>query len=87
MSSLKRMHDHCFSLQDKLTRKNRYNTTYSSWKFENPPEIHNREAEITADWESLGTLSVNKKVPPLSLLFLMHFLIISTGNLGGRPCT
>jgi hypothetical protein len=40
----------------------RYSTTYSTWQFETPTEVTEREAAVDADWETLSSLSLSKKV-------------------------
>jgi len=39
----------------------KYETSYSSWKFETPPEIHSRETAIDEKWKLLSELSAEKK--------------------------
>lgn len=39
----------------------KYETQYSSWVFENPAEIDDREASVAKKWESLSNLSAAKK--------------------------
>jgi len=38
-----------------------YKTQYSQWKFENPQEIHDREADLDAKFSQLAQLSVEKR--------------------------
>ncbi len=40
----------------------RYNSNYSSWHFENPQEIADREATVDQKWVVLAGLSADKKI-------------------------
>jgi hypothetical protein len=39
----------------------KYHTKYSSYVFENPPEIHSRESSVDSKWQVLSKLSAQKK--------------------------